>query len=324
MSNTNARTVTNAAKKAIRLAGLKDVVVKVNTHDNGDGTFTTHVETIHDRSKATQEKVVTALKAERFAVEGVTTEAARFAFRPLTEAEAVTVALIKGDQDAVDEIATKTRQRVAKAAVEPTVIGEMVVGKGRSATTVAQLVSDFRAEGAKGRRANAEGNHDIVPTTLANRIDMGELLVKVHLVGLTRALFAEQQDLLTLHPATKADPATRTAAQERLSVVRHNIAGLPDLPAGRDRPAGRLATRAGVSTRRPPPFREEHTVSVEGYYPTSSEQDADSTRAELGYLRGELESLLAKPPTTTAEILEVVRQALYSAEQVGIDVFQYR
>jgi hypothetical protein len=101
----NARTVTNTAKKAIRLAGLKDVVVSVSTQDNGNGTFSTLVETIHDRSKTTQEKVVDALKTERFAVSAVSSEGARFDFRPLTEAEAITVALITGDQDAVDGIA---------------------------------------------------------------------------------------------------------------------------------------------------------------------------------------------------------------------------
>lgn len=122
---------------------------------------------------------------------------------------------------------------ITKATVEPVTVGQIVVGKGKAATTVAQLVADFRAEGAKGRRANAEGNHDIVPTTLANRIDMGNLLVSAHLVGLVRNLFAEQQDLLALHPATKADPATRAAAQERLSVAKHNIAGYLTYPVAK-------------------------------------------------------------------------------------------
>lgn len=213
MSNTTARTVTNAAKKAIRLAGLKDVVVKVSTRDNGDGTFATHVETIHDRSKAVQEKIVVALKAERFAVSGITSEGLNLAFAPV--------------------VADVVPFKAAPVVVEPVTIGEMIVGKGKTATTVADLVSAFRAEGAKGRKALAENRHDFASDTLATRIELGELLVKAHLVGLVRNLFAEQQDLLALHPATKADPATRTEAQERLSVARRGIAGYLTYPVAK-------------------------------------------------------------------------------------------
>lgn len=62
----------------------------------------------------------------------------------------------------------------------------------------------------------------------------------------------------------------------------------------------------------------------EPYTPAEGELMANSVQAELSYLKDELESLLAKPPATTAGVLDAVRQALYSAEQVGVDTFQYR
>jgi hypothetical protein len=69
-----ARTVTAAARRVIRLAGLADYVSGVSTMDNGNGTFRTMVETIYGKANV----VVDALVAEGFVNIGKVSDGASF------------------------------------------------------------------------------------------------------------------------------------------------------------------------------------------------------------------------------------------------------
>lgn len=241
MSNTTARTVTTAVRKALRLAGRLDRVSSVRTQATLANVtiearmvqipvWSTVVETVGGT-----EAIAEALKDAGFGVthsSQVPGMQSYVAVRTPRVVEDAPVADVVPIATAVAK-AEDAGRLVAKVTASPMTIGEVVVGKGRSATTVADLVSAFRAEGAKARRANAEGNHDIVPTTLANRIDMGKRLMDARLPLLVRSLFAEQQDLLALHPATKADPITRSVAQEHLSVARKTIAAVLAYPVAK-------------------------------------------------------------------------------------------
>lgn len=206
----NARTITNSVRKALRSAGLLE---RTSTQTQEDLRFVTDAQ-----GKRVQVPVYRTLVTVKERADETRQALIKAGF-DVTLSDSSTYVFVYTD---------RTPEPIVEAVPEPATVADMVTEDGR---TVAEQVGEFRALGVKARAATHQGRHEVVPGLLADRVDIGKRLVRAGLLSLTRYLFAEQQDLVVVHPHSGASAEQRVASRERLAVARSGIDATLAYPA---------------------------------------------------------------------------------------------